>query len=72
MSELVLYLAFGYRGFYSNIFMRDGYWEFEVYVGDGNDICLWGDHIPLTDIAIGELVEVIIGKIDELNSLNYA
>jgi hypothetical protein len=71
MDQRVGYLTFVYCGFYCNIYLSGGYWEFEVYSGE-DDVILWGNSTPITEIGVGGLIEAIIVKLDELNSLNYA
>lgn len=64
------FLVFVYRGFYCNIYMTAGNWEFEVFSGD--DLILWGNNLPVGEIGVGYVIEAIIGKLDGLNSINYA
>lgn len=73
MDQRIGYMAFVYSGFYCNIYVTGGFWEFEVYSGgSGDEVVLWGNNTPIGDISVGSLIEIIIRRLDDLNTLNYA
>lgn len=64
IGNRIPYLVFAYSGYYTNIYGNGDSWGYEVY--DEAELMFVGLGIPVRECGIGELVAMIIGKIDEL------
>lgn len=62
-------LVFAYNGFYTNIFASEEFFSYEVIVDD--QIVLWDENLSRERMSIGVLLELILARIDDMNSINF-
>ena len=69
MTDDIPALVFAYQGYYVSIFSNEQYWWFDICTDD--QVINWENAIIKEEIGVGDLVEYIIEKINNLSSLNF-
>lgn len=62
-------LVFVYSHFYCNIFDNGENFSYEIFIED--DVIDWGHSYSMYEYSIGDLIDMLILKMDDLYALKY-